>query len=734
MEHLNENLIKEVAKSQNISIKQVETVLALLDEGNTVPFIARYRKEKTGSLDEEEIRAIQKEYEYNKNLQDRKEDVIRLIDEKGMLTEELKQSIIDADKLVDVEDIYRPFKEKKKTKATEAIKKGLEPLAEIMLTFPSEGDLDAIANPYLNEEVSSVEEAYEGAKYIIAERVSDNADYRKWIREYTYKNGFLSSSKKKNATDPYETYQIYYDYEEKLTGIKLHRILAINRAEKEKIITAKITVDTEDIFKYLKSQVIKGRLSIFNQMIEDAFIDAYKRLISGSIEREIRSDLSEKAEDQAIHLFSENLRSLLLQPPLKGQVVLGVDPAFRTGCKMAVIDQYGKYLTKDVIYPHEAYPGARVSPERLAEAKRKVIQLIQNYPINIIAIGNGTASRETERFIVDLLKEIKSDLKYVIVDEAGASVYSASPLARDEFPDFQVEERSAVSIARRIQDPLSELVKIDPKSIGVGQYQHDVTQTKLNDSLNFVVTTAVNQVGVNVNTASQSLLQFVSGLSEKVAKNIVQFREENGPFDNRKKIKKVQNIGEKTFEQAVGFLRIYNSKNPLDKTPIHPESYGLAEDILMILGVEAKDIGTDAMKTAIDKISIKSLAEKLNQHEILIQDILDAFVSPSRDIRDQYPQPLLKSDLLSLEDLKPGMEMQGTVRNVVDFGAFVDVGIKEAGLVHISKLSKAYVKHPLDVVKVGDIVKVWVLSTDINRKRLQLSMIKPDETPTFIND
>ncbi|QLY40510.1 RNA-binding transcriptional accessory protein [Hujiaoplasma nucleasis] len=726
MEYINDKLIAEVAKNQNISVSQVKTVLALLEEGNTVPFIARYRKEKTGSLDEEEIRAIQKEYEYSKNLQDRKEDIIRLIDEKGMLTEELRSNILAADKLVDVEDIYRPFKEKKKTKATEAIKKGLEPLADLMLTFPKEGDLDQIAKAYLNEEVLTVEEAYEGAKHIIAEKVSDNADYRKWIREYTYKNGFIASSVKKNAEDEYQTYQIYYDYEEKLSQVKLHRILAINRAEKEKVISCKINIDTEDIFRYLNSQVIQGRLSIFNEMIDEAIVDGYKRLISGSIEREIRSDLSEKAEDQAIHLFSENLRSLLLQPPLKGQMVLGVDPAFRTGCKMAIIDKFGKYLTKDVIYPHEAYPGAKVHPQQLNEARKKVIDLLKKYPVNIIAIGNGTASRETEKFIVDLLKENQLSIKYVIVDEAGASVYSASPLARDEFPDFQVEERSAVSIARRIQDPLSELVKIDPKSIGVGQYQHDVTQNKLNDSLTFVVSTAVNQVGVNVNTASQSLLQFVSGLSEKVAKNIVAFREENGPFTDRKKIKKVKNVGEKTFEQAIGFLRIFNSKNPLDKTPIHPESYDLANDILDYLALEAKDIGSKEMKEAVDKVSVKELATKFKQHEILIQDILEAFASPTRDIRDDYPQPLLKSDLLSLEDLRPGMEMQGTVRNVVDFGAFVDVGIKEAGLVHISKLSKNFVNHPLDVVSVGNIVKVWVLSVDVNRKRLQLSMIKPD--------
>ena len=733
MEYLNQELIKEVAKNQGITIGQVKVVLELLEEGNTVPFIARYRKEKTNALDEEEIRAIQKEYEYSKNLQERKEDIIRLIDEKGLLTDELRQNILAASKLVDVEDIYRPYKEKKKTKATEAIKKGLEPLAEFMLTFPEEGSIEALAKPYLNDEVPTIEEAYEGAKYIIAERVSDNANYRKWIREFTSKYGFLVSTKKRNAEDTYGTYQIYYDYEERLSTIKLHRILAINRAEKEKVVSVKIDVDIDQIYEYLYQQIISNKKSIYNDMIEEAYQDGYKRLIAKSIEREIRSDFSEKAEDQAIHLFAENLRSLLLQPPLKGQMVLGVDPAFRTGCKLAVIDQYGKFIYKDVIYPHEAYPGAKVSPIKLNEAKSKILNILKKFGVKIIAIGNGTASRETERFIVDLLQDHQLDIKYLIVDEAGASVYSASPLAREEFPDFQVEERSAVSIARRIQDPLSELVKIDPKSIGVGQYQHDVTQSKLNDSLEFVVSTAVNQVGVNVNTASQSLLQFVSGLSSKVAKNIVAFREENGPFTNRKKIKKVDNIGAKTFEQAVGFLRIFNSKNPLDKTPIHPESYDLAEDILMILGLNSSAIGTDEMKEAIDQVNVDSLAKRLNQHKILIKDILDAFVSPTRDIRDNYPQPLLKSNLLSLEDLKPGMEMQGTIRNVVDFGAFVDVGIKQAGLVHISKLSKKYVNHPLDVVKVGDIVKVWVLSVDIDRKRLQLTMIKPDEQQSYIN-
>ena len=733
MEYLNDNLIKEVANSQNITTKQVKVVLELLDEGNTVPFIARYRKEKTNSLDEEEIRAIQKEYEYSKNLQERKEDIIRLIDEKGMLTEELVADINKADKLVDLEDIYRPFKEKKKTKATEAIKKGLEPLANKMLLFPEEGSLEEMAKPFLTEEVETIDDAFMGAKYIIAEMVSDNADYRKWIREYTYNHGAIVTQKKKNIEDQYQTYKNYYEYNERLNTIKLHRILAINRAEKAKIITVKIDADTDPIFKYLNSQVISGKYSIVNDLIEEAYIDGYKRLISPSISREIRSDFTEKAENQAIHIFSENLRSLLFQPPLKGQVVLGIDPAFRTGCKLAVIDKYGKFIDKSVIYPHEAYPGARVSKEQLIESKNRLISLFNKYPIDIIAIGNGTASRETEKFIVGLLKEIKADIKYVIVDEAGASVYSASKLAREEFPDFQVEERSAVSIARRIQDPLSELVKIDSKSIGVGQYQHDVTQSKLNESLDFVVTTAVNQVGVNVNTASHSLLQFVSGLSANVAKNIVNFREENGPFQNRNKIKKVKNIGAKTFEQAVGFLRIFSSKNPLDKTPIHPESYSLSKNILSELELELNDIGSDKAKDKISDINKRDLANKFNEHIILVEDILDAFISPTRDIRDDFPQPLLKSDLLNLEDLKPDMELQGTVRNVVDFGAFVDVGIKEAGLVHISNLSKKYVNHPLEVVKVGDIVKVWVLSVDLDRKRLQLTMIKPDESPSFIN-
>ncbi|MCK5732000.1 MAG: RNA-binding transcriptional accessory protein [Tenericutes bacterium] len=733
MEYINEELIRQVAKNQGIKTKQVEVVLGMLGEGNTVPFIARYRKEQTGSLDEEQIRAIEKEYDYGKSLQKRKDDILRLIDEKGMLTEDLKLEINKCNKLVDLEDIYRPYKEKKKTKATEAIKKGLEPLANIILTFPDADDLNALAVPFITEEVKSVEEAFEGAKHIIAEVISDNANYRKWIREYTSNNGLIITKKKRSAEDEKGTYQNYYEYEEPLKTIKLYRILAINRAEKEKVINAKVTLNVEAVHSYLDRQFINGRESIVVPLIQEAYIDAYKRLISGSIEREIRSDFTDRAENQAIHIFSENLRPLLLQPPLKGKMILGVDPAFRTGCKLAVIDNYGKYMAKGVIYPHEAYKGGRADPKKVDHGMKLIASVVTKYDIDIIAIGNGTASRETEKFIAKVIKENKLNVKYVIVSEAGASVYSASDLAREEFPDFQVEERSAVSIARRIQDPLSELVKIDPKSIGVGQYQHDITQSKLSDQLDFVVSTTVNQVGVNVNTASFSLLKYISGLSSKVAKNIVSFREENGPFKNRKNIKKVANMGPKTFEQAVGFLRILNSDNPLDKTPIHPESYELAHDILKFLHLDVSEIGTPKCQLMIHNLDMNKLMSSINQSKIVIEDILEAFIAPTRDLRDEYPQPLLKSELLSLEDLRPGMELQGTVRNVVDFGAFVDVGIKEAGLVHISKMSRQFIKHPLEVVSVGDIVKVWVISADLQRKRLQLSMVQLDESSRFIN-
>lgn len=727
---MNDTLIRQVSQNQNIKESQVSVVLQLLEDGNTVPFIARYRKEMTGSLDEEQIRAIEKEYEYAMNLEKRREDILRLIDEKGMLTEELRHEILKAEKLVDLEDIYRPFKEKKKTKATEAIRKGLEPLANQILLFPTSGVLTDMAKPFLNEEVKSVEEALEGAGHIIAEMVSDHAGFRKWIREKTFTSGKMVTVLKKNAEDEYQTYQNYYDYQEALKTIKLHRILAINRAENEKVISVKIDVDTLEILTYLEKNVIVNNKSIVADLVKNAIADAYKRLIAPSIEREIRAEFLDKAEENAIHIFSENLRSLLLQPPLKGKTVLGIDPAFRTGCKIAVIDAFGKFVDKGVIYPHEARIGDTADPKKVEASKAKLSQFIEKYKVEVIAIGNGTASRETEAFVNDLIKEFHLNAKYVIVNEAGASVYSASDLARDEFPEFHVEERSAVSIARRIQDPLSELVKIDPKSIGVGQYQHDVTQSKLSDSLDFVVSTAVNQVGVNINTASVSLLKYVSGLNHTAAKNIVEFREKIGPFKNRDQIKKVPKLGPKTFEQSVGFLRILDSENPLDKTPIHPESYDLARKLLVSIGCLASEIGSDHTVSVIKKLNRPQLAKELSANPITVDDLLDAFVSPTRDLRDEFPQPILKSELLKLEDLKPGMELQGTVRNVVDFGAFVDCGIKEDGLVHISKMSNKYIKHPLEVVSVGDIVKVWVIQADLQRKRLQLTMLNPFERKT----
>jgi uncharacterized protein len=724
----NDKLMNEITKNLNITRKQVITVLELLDEGNTVPFIARYRKEVTGALDEEQIRDIHKEYEYKQNLLKRKEDVIRLIDEKGMLTEELEQEILKAPKLIDVEDIYRPFKEKKKTKATEAIKNGLKPLAEFINTFPTSGSLEEEAKKYVNETVEDVASAIQGALYIIAEEISDNADFRKWIRNHSYTSGTLQSKVKKNAKDEDKIFEIYYDYEEPLRKVKLYRALAINRGEKEKVLGVKINVSNERIHHYLEGKVLKNTSSFVCTPVRDAIKDAYKRLIAPSIERELRSELSLKAEDNAIHIFSENLRSLLLQPPMKGKMVLGVDPAYRTGCKLAVIDKMGKMEYIDVIYPHQKFPGEKVSQDRRNEAGKKVMGLISRYSIDVIAIGNGTASRETEQFIINVIKAVSKsmsrELYYVIVNEAGASVYSASKLAQAEFPDLQVEERSAVSIARRLQDPLSELVKIDPQSIGVGQYQHDVQQKKLTESLDFVVETAVNQVGVNVNTASVQLLQYVSGLSKTIAQNIVKYREANGPFTNRKQLKKVAKLGDKAFEQAAGFLRVLNGDNPFDKTGIHPESYDVAEQLLKELGLSTDELGNPILKLKFRDIDKKQLSEKLGTGINTLEDILDDFVAPMRDPRDKMEAPLLRSDVLKLEDLKLGMELKGTVRNVVDFGAFVDCGVKDDGLVHISQLRKGFVKHPLDVVSVGEIVTVWVKEIDIKRHRLQLTMIQ----------
>ena len=721
---INEKLVLEITTNLKITRKQVETVLNLLNEGNTVPFIARYRKEQTGALDEEQIRDINKEYEYKVNLLKRKEDVIRLIDEKGLLTDELKADILKAEKLVDVEDIYRPYKEKKKTKATIAIKQGLKPLADYILTFPIEGNLEDEAAKFITEEVENTEKAIEGAQYIIAEEISDFSDFRKWIRRYTYNNGTIESKKKKNAKDEMKIYEMYYAYEEPLRKTKLYRILAINRGEKEKVISVKIVVNVERIHQYLEDGIVENEESFVFPNIQNAIKDAYKRLIQPSIEREIRSELSEKAGDNAIHMFSENLRALLLQPPMKGKMVLGVDPAYRTGCKLAVVDKMGKMTSIDVIYPHQKFVGEKIHKDRIIDSFRKVLGLIKKYDIEIIAIGNGTASRETEQFIIEVIKKVDRDIYYIIVNEAGASVYSASDLAREEFPKLQVEERSAVSIARRLQDPLSELVKIDPKSIGVGQYQHDVAQNKLNDSLDFVVETAVNKIGVNVNTASVQLLQYVSGLNKTVAKNIVAYREENGEFNERKHLKKVPRMGAKAYEQAVGFLRILNGKNPLDKTGIHPESYALANKLLKELKITADNLGDPTLMIKMANINKKELAEKLEAGTNTVEDILADFVAPLRDPRDDVEAPLLRSDVLKLEDLSIGMELMGTVRNVVDFGVFVDCGVKDDGLVHISQLSNQYVKHPLDVVSVGDIVKVWVKDIDLKRHRLQLTMLQ----------
>ncbi|ERJ10950.1 Tex family protein [Haloplasma contractile] len=721
----NEQLISSIAKELKIKKDQIIKVLELLDEGNTVPFIARYRKEVTGALNEDQIRTIYKEYEYRQNLAKRKEDVIRLISEKGKMTDTLKEKIIKADKLSDVEDLYRPYKEKKKTRATMAKKKGLEPFANWMLEFPIGADVEKEAEQYISEEkeVEDIEEAIQGAKDIIAEIASDNADFRKYIKHIFFNEGSITTKVKDESKDERKVYEMYYDYHEPVKSVVPHRILAMNRGEKEKVLKVSLEEPFDKIIHYLETQMIQNSKSEVTPYIKSAIEDGYKRLLKNSIEREIRSELKDKAEDQAINIFSENVRNLLLQPPMKGKVVLGVDPAFRTGCKLAVVNDTGKVLDISVIYPHEKYKGETIKDDRVSKAKKTVQDKLIENNVEIIAIGNGTASRETEAFIVDTIKNIQQDVSYLIVSEAGASVYSASTLAKKEFPKLQVEERSAISIARRLQDPLAELVKIDPKSIGVGQYQHDVTQSKLNDSLNFVVETAVNQVGVNVNTASPALLKYVSGCNASVAKKIVAFRDDNGRFTNRDQLLNVKGFGPKSFEQAIGFLRILDGDRPLDKTPIHPESYDAALKILDSLGFTEKDLGRDELKLAVRNVDRNKFQELTGLGEHTLNDILDALIAPNRDMRDKFSKPLLKKDVLKLEDLKEDMIIEGTVRNVVDFGAFVDCGVKVDGLVHISKLSKSYVKHPTDLVSVGDIVKVKVIDVDTNKQRLALSMI-----------
>lgn len=709
-------------------LNQLTTVLTLLNEGNTVPFIARYRKEMTGSLDEVQLREIEERYAYLENLEKRKEEVLRLIDEQGKLSPDLTKAIQSATKMQQVEDLYRPYKQKRRTKATIAKEKGLEPLADWLLQFPTNVSVEAEAQKYVTakHELASPEQALQGAHEILAERVSDEPRFRSWIRGFTEKEGTYVSqvkNKEKDEKDEKEVYEMYYDFSEPVSKMVSHRVLATNRGEKEEILKVAIVVDEQKIYEYLNSQLIgKQSQSETAAYVEKAYLDSYKRFIAPAIEREIRNELTEKADEQAITIFGENLRNLLLQPPLKGKVVLGFDPAYRTGCKLAIVDATGKVLAIQVIYPHKP-----ASVEKRAAAGSAFIKLIEDYQVEMVAIGNGTASRESELFVSEQLKQIKREVFYVIVNEAGASVYSASDIARSEFPDLQVEERSAISIARRLQDPLAELVKIDPKAVGVGQYQHDVSQKRLAEQLDFVVETAVNQVGVNVNTASPQLLQHVSGLNKTTAHNLVSYREENGAFTARNQVKKVPRLGPKAYEQAIGFLRIPNGKTILDNTGIHPESYPVAKAILAKATVALDQLGNSEAAEKIKQLSNQALEEELLVGEETLKDIITSLVQPGRDMRDELPAPLLRKDVLSMEDLKPGMELQGTVRNVIDFGAFVDIGVKQDGLVHISKLSSKFVKHPTDVVAVGDVVTVWVEEVDTKKGRISLTMLPQTE-------
>ncbi|HEC2156567.1 TPA: RNA-binding transcriptional accessory protein [Staphylococcus delphini] len=713
------HFVQAIHNQYQYPVKHIEAVLKLLEEKNTVPFIARYRKEVTGGLDEVEIKQIADEYHYMEQLQKRKDEVIHSIEQQGLLTDELRRDIQQQTKLQRVEDLYRPYKQKKKTRATEAKRKGLEPLAEWIYRQKLDADLGEKAQAFLTDEVTSVDEAIQGAQDIIAEKIADHPQYRKQILKLTQKEGFMTAQKKKNADDEKAVFEMYYDYQEPLRQVANHRILAMNRGENEKILQVKIEMDKATLAQNIKKREVKGHneLSI---IVGEAIDDAMKRLIFPSIEREIRTDLTERAEAQAITLFSENLKNLLLQPPLKGKQILGVDPAFRTGCKLAVINPYGTFIEKSVMYPHPPV-------SKVAEAEKIFLKMVKDFDINLIAIGNGTASRETEQFVARMIQEHELDVQYIIVNEAGASVYSASEIARAEFPDFQVEERSAISIGRRVQDPLSELVKIDPKSIGVGQYQHDVNQKALDAALDFVVETAVNQVGVDVNTASSTLLQHVSGLSRQIADNIVLYREENGAITHHRQLNKVKRLGAKTFEQSIGFLRIVNGQEPLDNTAIHPESYDATYQLLESLELKITDIGTPVLAKALSTLDIASYATQLNIGIPTLEDIVKSLIAPNRDPRDDYETPELKSDVLSIEDLSKGMKLNGTVRNVVDFGAFVDIGIKQDGLVHISKLAKKFVKHPMDIVSVGDIVEVWIENIDENKGKVALTMIDPNE-------
>ncbi|NHN34297.1 Tex family protein [Paenibacillus agricola] len=715
---IQERIQKQIATELQLPDSKVRTTVGLLDEGNTIPFIARYRKEMTGELDENQLRDIEERLAYLRNLEARKLEVIRLIDEQGKLTDDLKASIEKSAKLQELEDLYRPYRQKRKTRASVAKEKGLEPLAGWILSQPRQGNLLEEAGKYVNEDknVKTAEEAVQGAMDIIAEQMTDDAKVRVWVRRFTFEQGIIRTEAKDASLE--SVYEMYYSYQEPIRKLPPHRILAINRGEREDVLKVAMEVPTDRIHDYMIKQVVKGP-SVVRDTLVAVVEDAYKRLLAPSVDREVRNEMTERAEEQAIEVFAENLRNLLLQAPVKGKVVLGVDPAFRTGCKLAVVDDTGKMLEIAVTYP--TAPNNRVT-----EAKAKFHKLIESYGVELIVIGNGTASRETEQFVAELIGEIKGrSLQYLIVNEAGASVYSASKIAQGEFPDLDVAERSAISIARRIQDPLAELVKIEPKAIGVGQYQHDVTQKRLDDSLTFVVESAVNHVGVDVNTASPSLLSYVSGINSTLAKNIVKYREDNGKFVSRSQLQKVPRLGAKAYEQCAGFMRISEGKNPLDNTPIHPESYDAVDKLFRELKLELKQVGSQKLKDLLQAVEPVELATKLGVGLPTLRDILDSLQRPGRDPRDELPAPIFRTDILKIEDLVAGMELQGTVRNVIDFGAFVDIGIKNDGLVHISQLSNTFVKHPKDVVSVGDTVTAWVLSVDLKKGRVSLTMKNP---------
>ena len=704
---MNESIIKQLALENNIKEEQITKTLSLLEEGDTIPFIARYRKDVTGNLDEEQIKNISDRYKYELNLLERKEDVIRLIDEKGLLTEELKNQILSATKLVEVEDLYRPYKEKKKTKATEAIKNGLEPLAKIIISFPD----TLFVDKFINENVKTKEEAITGAKYIIAEYISDNAYYRKYIRNNIFNHGKIKTKLKKDAEDTNKTYEMYYDYSEDIKSIKPHRVLAVNRAEKEKVVTVSIDYSTEYITDYLKGKLVK-KDNECGKYVSEAIEDSLNRLILPSVEREIRSELTDTADDSAIINFGKNLESLLLTPPIKEKVVLGFDPGYTNGCKIAIVDKTGKYLFSTVLYPFK--------DEK--KAKDILLDLINRFKVDIIAIGNGTASRESEKFISELIKDNNLDVKYIIVSEAGASIYSVEDVAIEEFPNLSPNERSAVSIGRRLQDPLSELVKIPPEGIGVGLYQHDVKESKLKENLDFVTSKCVNEVGVNINTASTSILKYISGLTKKSIDKIIEYREKNGMFTSREEIKKKKVLTDKTYEQAIGFLRITNGSNPLDKTSIHPESYDETIKLLNSLGFTINDLGKEELVNKLNTLDINSISKEINIDVYTLEDIIEDLKKPNRDPRDSIKAPILKSDILTIDDLEKGMKLEGTVRNVVDFGAFIDIGLHNDGLVHISEISDDYIKHPSDVLSVGDIVTVYVKDIFKDKEKVALTM------------